>query len=621
MIPGALARKSSLVRGLGAAQRLAQGIRGVKISSAEHANEGKQLDIEFEDQTAHRFPAACMKGFTPSDMASGCQSKAVSDSGKFTAETARLSEEGSKLMLRFRRFAQNAVSELYSATMLHAIAPCSQLSARPKAPSSSGSSFNRSGLNMARIPLARGMSTSRSILGQTRGMKVVAARPVNDGKQVDIEFADGSDFRFHAEWIKDSHPNLTGNDYYRKSAKTLFESDQYSVDTVKPSSDGSKIQVHFKNGDASNMVTEEYVSTWLHAFAPFVGSPLNEKAKPKLNGSTLPGTGSLLEDLYRNRKPWDSSLDMPRFDGQQMLQDESMQLEFLERMMDPGVAVITNVGKPRSLAHADCGEPLEDFVSQIIGRLNQHPVRATRFGVIHTQARGEQAGADYDQNNPLSMHTDHSVYHGTPGYLQFMYQARGSVRSKVCDGLAVAEYLRQHHPEDFNLLCGVTLTHSSRNSIYARNGAYRRDAHDAEGFSFELVHTHPILTLDKEGLLEKVVQSETKRGVSALPFDLYDRYMKAYKRWTLLVEEDRFKCNFDWPEHSMVVMNNWRVLHGRAEVPSGEERTMVFAYVMKTIYENRHRILKQRQAERRNPEVNDKWLTRLPNQVLTSLVQ
>lgn len=33
----------------------------------------------------------------------------------------------------------------------------------------------------------------------------------------------------------------------------------------------------------------------------------------------------------------------------------------------------------------------EDFVSQIIGRLNQHPVRATRFGVIHTQAWGKDA--------------------------------------------------------------------------------------------------------------------------------------------------------------------------------------------------------------------------------------
>ena len=31
----------------------------------------------------------------------------------------------------------------------------------------------------------------------------------------------------------------------------------------------------------------------------------------------------------------------------------------------------------------------------------------------------------------LSMHTDHSVYHGTPGYLQFMYQARVLYQAKV----------------------------------------------------------------------------------------------------------------------------------------------------------------------------------------------
>ncbi|CAE7542216.1 unnamed protein product, partial [Symbiodinium necroappetens] len=113
-------------------------------------------------------------------------------------------------------------------------------------------------------------------------------------------------------------------------AQTLFESDQYTVDTASPTSDGSKLQVHFKNGVVENAVTEEYVSTWLHAFAPYVGQPLNERAKPPVSHAGLPGTGSLLEDLYRNRKPWDSTLDMPRFDGQQMLKDESMQIEFLE---------------------------------------------------------------------------------------------------------------------------------------------------------------------------------------------------------------------------------------------------------------------------------------------------
>ena len=388
---------------------------------------------------------------------------------------------------------------------------------------------------------------------------------------------------------------------------------------MKTASDGSQISVNFKNHIDANAVTEEYPSAWLHAFAPYVGSPLNQKAKPRSNCSGLPGTGSLLDDLYKNRKPWDSSLVMPRFNGRELLKDEDMQIEFLETMMDPGVAVITDVGKPKSLEYMDCGQPLEDFMFDILGRANQHPVRATRFGVIHTEARGAEAGSDYDVKNPLSMHTDHSVYHGTPGYLQFMYQARGSVTSKVCDGLAVAEYLREHHPKDFEMLSQINMTHSSRNSIYAKDGGYRRES-NADGFSFELVHTHPVFTLDEDGSLLKVVQSETKRGVSALPFETYEPYMNAYKRWTSLCEEDRFKCKFDWPEHSMVVMNNWRVLHGRAKVSAGMPRTMVFAYVMKTIYENRHRLLKQRQAEQKKQGLDHKWLTRLPNQVLTSLV-
>ena len=58
---------------------------------------------------------------------------------------------------------------------------------------------------------------------------------------------------------------------------------------------------------------------------------------------------------------------------------------------------------------------------------------------------------------------------GTPGYLQFMYQARGSVTSKVCDGLAVAEHLRQHHPKDFEMLAKVNVTHSTRNSTWLSN--------------------------------------------------------------------------------------------------------------------------------------------------------
>jgi len=472
-------------------------------------------------------------------------------------------------------------------------------------------------------PLAARCSPLAGILGKTRGMKIASAKTVNDGKQVDIEFTDKTCYRFHTSWMKDSAPSNAGSDFYRKSARTVFETESYVASEVKASECGTKLQVAFKNG-AVDPVREEYVGTWLHAFAPHVGRPMHDEAAAAKEVTGLKGTGSLLDDLYSNRKGWRKDLDLPTYDHDELMASEAKQLEFLEHMVCPGAARILGMPPPDSLETMDVGQPLERLVSNIVGRMNQHPVRATRYGVMHTRPRAELAGADYDHTNPLSMHTDHSVYNGTPGYLQFLYQAQGSVRSKVCDGLAIAEFFKEKYPEEYKLLSEVQITHSSRNNIYSKSGSYRADAEGRtsdDGATFELVHTHPVIQLNDKGQLEKVVQSETKRGVCALPFDTYTKFMDAYKKWTNTVEDERFIKHFDWPESACLVTNNWRVLHGRASVPPGMARTMCFGYVQRTIYENRYRYLKQNEKSQKDPTMDDRWLTRLPNQVLLSLVR
>jgi len=463
-------------------------------------------------------------------------------------------------------------------------------------------------------------AATRLLGGATRGMKIASARPVNDGRQVDVEFVDKTAYRFHTEWMKDSNPTAVGHDYYRKSANNLFEVQEYTAHEVAPAEDGSKLMVRFANGSV-NPHMDEYVATWLHAFAPYVGQPLNEVAKAAPVSSTegLKGTGSLLEDLHRNRKPWFSDVEIPSYDAAALANDPAMQADLIEKMTCPGVAIVHGLGAPESLADKDVGLPMENLVTNIIGRLNQHPVRATRYGVMHTRSGAEKNGADYDHKNPLSMHTDHSVYNGTPGYYQFMYQAQGHVKSKVCDGLALHNYMRDNHPEEYKLLTTVNLTHSSRNNIYGKDGSYKQRE---EGCAiFELVHTHPVITLDANGDLEKIVQSETKRGVSALPFDTYEKFMAAYRLWTSIAEKKEFIREFEWPEHSMVCFNNYRILHGRASVPPNMQRTMCFGYTMKTIAENRYRFLRQTLAEQKDPLMSDKWLTRVPNQVLKAMVE
>jgi len=474
--------------------------------------------------------------------------------------------------------------------------------------------------SMAGVTSLRQRTTSKCMLGATRGVKILSARPVNDGKQLDVEFVDRTAYRFHVEWMKDASPSLVGNDYYRKSARHVFDVKKYVATDAQPADDGSKLVVQFQNGTEQG-TSDEYVATWLHAFAPHVGRPLHEKSHAPQQAEGLKGTGSLLEQMHKSRQPWGAELQMPTFDASVLAVDEAMQIEFLERLVDPGVALITGVEPPQSLENDVVGQPLERLVGNVIGRLNQHPVRSTRYGVMHSRGTAAKSGADYDHANPLSMHTDHSVYNGTPGYVQFMYQAQGSVRSKVCDGVALTDVFREQYPEEFRLLATVQLTHSSRNGIYGKHGGYCADGAGSDAAHFELVHTHPVIELDEDGCLTKVVQSETKRGVCALPFDMYEKFMSAYRLWTDLVEQERFVCNFDWPEHSVIAMNNWRVMHGRASVPPGMDRTMCFGYVMKTIFENRYRFLRQRQVERKHPLMDDKWLTRLPNQVLYKLVQ
>lgn len=446
--------------------------------------------------------------------------------------------------------------------------------------------------------------------------QIIACVPVNKGKQLEITFADQSRYRLHAAWMKDASPGNTGKDYYRKSAADVWALSGFQISEAKPNKGGNSIMLQYTTTDGS-IVEDELNAKFLHSFAPYVGKALHTDAPPKV----AKGTSNLWTELAATRKGWKCDAVVPQFDAQTLEHDFDQQTAFIEAMLTTGVAQINGLGKPKELSREEAGKPLEDLVFKMIGRFNQHPVRSTRYGVIRKTAQSATQGADYDMQNPLSMHTDHSVYHGTPGFLQFLYQAEGNCKSKVVDGVALAEYFKENYPDQYKLLTTVHITHSSRNNLYTTDGAPRNINDPTQtGFPFELVHTHPVIELDAEGRVEKVVQSETKRGVSALTYDEYEPFMEAYEHWVQMCEDDRFIRHFDWPEGTVLVTNNWQVLHGRASVPPEMKRTMCFAYCSKVNVENRYRYLKQTEAEKANADIDSLWMTRVPNQVLARMV-
>eukprot|EP00930_Biecheleria_cincta_P069787 TRINITY_DN57492_c0_g1_i1.p1 TRINITY_DN57492_c0_g1~~TRINITY_DN57492_c0_g1_i1.p1 ORF type:complete len:180 (+),score=12.69 TRINITY_DN57492_c0_g1_i1:69-542(+) len=126
MFPTMLAARHSFTTGLGASWRMASGAnRGMTIASASPSEGGKHVDISFADRTAFRIPTATIKTSHSNSAGSDFDRfmPSLQEVSKFTAEQVERAEDGSKLLIRFRIFSENAVAELYSATALYALAP------------------------------------------------------------------------------------------------------------------------------------------------------------------------------------------------------------------------------------------------------------------------------------------------------------------------------------------------------------------------------------------------------------------------------------------------------------------------------------------------------------------
>ena len=130
---------------------------------------------------------------------------------------------------------------------------------------------------------------------------------------------------------------------------------------------------------------------------------------------------------------------------------------------------------------------------------------------------GDEASlADYNFENPLAMHTDHAIYEGTPGYLQWNWQAQASVTTKVCNGISVAEYIRATSPRAFELLSTVHVTHAVRTNHYTSDGRYANSPGKYHSGTFEQAHTHPIIVVDdnKKVMAHRWHQRTITQGLS-----------------------------------------------------------------------------------------------------------
>ena len=141
-----------------------------------------------------------------------------------------------------------------------------------------------------------------------------------------------------------------------------------------------------------------------------------------------------------------------------------------------GGAIVHSANDPRLRSVLEQLHPVDISIITTSGCENKEmatlPVcEQLRRGSVFTLPRPDRHGlnSSYTPANLIKLPSAGEL----AGYLQFMFQAQGSVRTRICDGLAVAEELRRSDPAAFDLLSTVHLTHSLRTIHYDAHGDYK----------------------------------------------------------------------------------------------------------------------------------------------------
>lgn len=175
-------------------------------------------------------------------------------------------------------------------------------------------------------------------------------------------------------------------------------------------------------------------------------------------------------------------------------------------------------------------------------------VRASIFGSVWEM----NAGADEHKDSAydpvaLDVHTDGTYSHDAPGTIVFAQQAKEGEGgdSVLVDGFAVAADLARDHPEHFDLL-----------TRYEIRGRYVEPG-------VSLVADRVPIRADAEGVVRQISFNNYDRA-AVLPADGWvDAVIDAYAAFRSLMVEPARVVRLPWTPGRMLVVDNWRMLHGR----------------------------------------------------------
>lgn len=198
-------------------------------------------------------------------------------------------------------------------------------------------------------------------------------------------------------------------------------------------------------------------------------------------------------------------------------------------------------------------------------------VRETIFGGLWDfEADLDKADTAYT-NLGLRPHTDGTYSHDAPG-LQLLhclaFEGTGG-SSVLVDGFRIADELRTSRPDLYDVLSRVEVP-----GHYIGDGAH-------------LVAARPVFRHDRRGQLVQVSFNNADRAPFLLPADEMETFYDALRAFEALANDHRLQVRRRNPPGEAMLMDNWRVLHGRTAYTG--HRRLCGAYLNREDFESRLR--------------------------------
>ena len=226
----------------------------------------------------------------------------------------------------------------------------------------------------------------------------------------------------------------------------------------------------------------------------------------------------------------------PTIDGADILDDDAVLEAWLSTLVEFGLCWLT-------------GLPVDDdLVGRVMARVA--PIRDTNFGPIWSVEASADPNSTANTRLDLGQHTDLPTRELPPGY-QFLHCIENSVvggSSRMSDGLAVVEAIRERYPEAFDALTSLEWVFCNRSP-------------DAEHRWIGPIIDKWVIGGGARSLTLRAfypVRRAPHMAIADIP-----RAYEALRIFARTAHDPRFQISFEFRPGDLVAFDNHRILHGR----------------------------------------------------------